>query len=66
MGIRHAVLDKATIHYAKGANITTDERVKQYLQKYTPSTVFDPRSEQTLRDEAVKVARGGGGCCCSG
>jgi beta-glucosidase len=55
-GIQQAVAGKATVNYAKGANITTDPRVKQYIQKYTPSTAFDSRSEQVLRDEAVKVA----------
>ncbi|WP_431223157.1 beta-glucosidase BglX [Serratia sp. L9] len=56
-GLHNAVGEKANILYAKGANITQDKSIIDYLNLYEPAVVFDSRSPQQMIDEAVKVAR---------
>ncbi|SDO24775.1 beta-glucosidase [Pseudomonas arsenicoxydans] len=59
-GMNAAVADKATLIYARGANITGDKKVLDYLNFLNfdaPEVVDDPRSAQVLIDEAVKAAK---------
>ncbi|VEA72486.1 Periplasmic beta-glucosidase precursor [Serratia rubidaea] len=56
-GMRNAVGDKAKIIYAKGANITQDKSIIDYLNLYEPAVVFDPRPPQQMIDEAVNAAK---------
>ncbi|RON55093.1 beta-glucosidase BglX [Pseudomonas frederiksbergensis] len=59
-GMNAAVADKATLLYARGANITSDKKVLDYLNFLNfdaPEVVDDPRSAQVLIDEAVKAAK---------
>jgi len=56
-GLEHAVGDKAKILYAKGANITQDKSIIDYLNEYEPAVVFDTRPPQQMIDEAVQAAR---------
>ncbi|AWM90711.1 beta-glucosidase BglX [Pseudomonas sp. 31-12] len=59
-GMNAAVADKSTLIYARGANITSDKKVLDYLNFLNfdaPEVVDDPRSAQLLIDEAVKAAK---------
>jgi len=59
-GMNAAMADKATLIYARGANITSDKKVLDYLNFLNfdaPEVVDDPRPAQVLIDEAVKAAR---------
>ncbi len=56
-GMRNAVGDKATILYAKGANITNHQDMVAYLNSYEQAVKIDPRPAQEMIDEAVKAAR---------
>lgn len=57
-GMRNAVGDKATIVYARGANITDHQDMLAYLNSYDRAVQNDPRAAQAMIDEAVKAARG--------
>lgn len=59
-GMNAAVADKATLIYARGANITSDKKVLDYLNFLNfdaPEVVDDPRTADVLIDEAVKAAK---------
>ncbi|CAI2015814.1 Periplasmic beta-glucosidase precursor [Serratia fonticola] len=56
-GLQNAVGDKASILYAKGANITQDKSIVDYLNEYETSVAFDTRPPQQMIDEAVKIAK---------
>ncbi|MFJ3369154.1 beta-glucosidase BglX [Pseudomonas sp. NPDC086251] len=59
-GMNAAVADKATLIYARGANITSDKKVLDYLNFLNfdaPEVVDDPRPADVLIDEAVKAAK---------
>jgi len=59
-GMTRALGDQATLHYARGANITSDKKVVDYLNFLNfdaPEVVDDPRPAQVLIDEAVKAAQ---------
>ncbi|QHC99981.1 beta-glucosidase [Pseudomonas sp. S04] len=59
-GMTRALGDQATLHYARGANITSDKKVVDYLNFLNfdaPEVVDDPRPGQALIDEAVKAAQ---------
>lgn len=59
-GMNAAVADKATLIYARGANITNDKKVLDYLNFLNfdaPEVVDDPRPANVLIDEAVKAAK---------
>ena len=59
-GMTRALGDQATLHYARGANITSDKKVVDYLNFLNfdaPEVIDDPRSAQVLIDEAVKAAQ---------
>lgn len=60
-GMRDALAGKGQVVYARGANITDDERVVGYLNFLNwdnPEVVQDKRSPGDLIEEAVRVARG--------
>jgi len=59
-GMSSVIGDKANLIYARGANITSDKRVLDYLNFLNfdaPEVVDDPRPANVLIDEAVKAAK---------
>ncbi|QBF28247.1 beta-glucosidase BglX [Pseudomonas tructae] len=59
-GLRRAVGDKAKLVYAKGANVTGDKAMFDYLNFLNfaaPEIINDPRPAAVLIDEAVKAAK---------
>jgi beta-glucosidase len=59
-GMTTALGAQSTLIYARGANITSDRKVLDYLNFLNfdaPEVVDDPRSAQVLIDEAVKAAK---------
>ncbi|CAH0319612.1 beta-glucosidase BglX [Pseudomonas mediterranea] len=59
-GMSRALGGDAKFIYARGANITSDKKVLDYLNFLNfdaPEVVDDPRPAQVLIDEAVKAAR---------
>ncbi|MNH83385.1 Periplasmic beta-glucosidase precursor [compost metagenome] len=56
-GLQNAVGDKASILYAKGANITQDKSIIDYLNEYETAVAFDTRPPQQMIDEAVTIAK---------
>ncbi|CAI0882401.1 beta-glucosidase BglX [Serratia quinivorans] len=56
-GLERAVGDKAKILYAKGANVTQDKSIINYLNEYEPAVAFDTRPPQQMIDEAVQAAK---------
>lgn len=56
-GIQNAVGDRAKILYAKGANITNDKDIVDFLNLYEEAVKIDPRSSQVMIDEAVQAAK---------
>ncbi|ENQ7353025.1 beta-glucosidase BglX [Salmonella enterica] len=56
-GIQNAVGDGAKILYAKGANITKDKDIVDFLNLYEEAVKIDPRSPQAMIDEAVQAAK---------
>lgn len=55
-GMKDAIGDKATLLYARGANITNDKDIVDFLNSYEKQVVNDPRPAQEMIDEAVKTA----------
>jgi len=58
-GLLDAVGDRAVLHHARGANITDDPHMVEYLNFLNwdkPEVVQDPRSPQAMIAEAVAVA----------
>lgn len=43
--------------YAKGANITNDKGIVDFLNLYEEAVKVDPRSPQAMIDEAVNAAK---------
>ncbi|WP_276643679.1 beta-glucosidase BglX [Siccibacter turicensis] len=56
-GIKNAVGDNANIVYAKGANVTDDKGIVDFLNQYEPAVVVDKRTPQAMIDEAVAAAK---------
>ncbi|MHC8370690.1 beta-glucosidase BglX [Pseudomonas sp. MDT1-85] len=59
-GMTNALGAQSTLIYARGANITSDKKILDYLNFLNfdaPEVVDDPRSANVLIDEAVKAAR---------
>jgi beta-glucosidase len=59
-GMRNAVGDKARLLYARGANVTSDEKVVEYLNFMNwdkPEITQDKRTPAAMIAEAVKAAR---------
>lgn len=60
-GMRDALAGKGQVVYARGANVTDDARVVNYLNFLNwdkPEVVQDKRPPAEMIDEAVRVARG--------
>ena len=60
-GMRDALAGKGQVTYARGVNITDDQRVVGYLNFLNwdnPEVVQDKRSDGDMIEEAVRVARG--------
>ncbi|MCF5701958.1 beta-glucosidase BglX [Pseudomonas syringae] len=59
-GMSSVIGNKANLIYARGANITSDKKVLDYLNFLNfdaPEVVDDPRPAKVLIDEAVKAAK---------
>ncbi len=56
-GIRNALAGKGNVVYAKGANITNDKDIVNFLNLYEPAVAVDPRSPKAMIDEAVAAAQ---------
>ncbi|MGF6220421.1 beta-glucosidase BglX [Pseudomonas frederiksbergensis] len=59
-GMTNALGAQSTLIYARGANITSDKKILDYLNFLNfdaPEVVDDPRSANVLIDEAVKAAQ---------
>lgn len=56
-GMRNATAGKATLLYAKGANISDNKGIQDFLNLYEPAVTVDKRSPQALIDEAVEKAK---------
>lgn len=59
-GMSSVIGDKANLIYARGANITSDKKVLDYLNFLNfdaPEVVDDPRPANVLIEEAVKAAK---------
>ncbi|MEE4669767.1 beta-glucosidase BglX [Pseudomonas alliivorans] len=55
-GLQNAVGDKAKLVYARGANVSDNEHILNYLNFIEKEVEIDPRPAQEMIDEAVKVA----------
>lgn len=56
-GMKKATEGKATLLYAKGANVSDNKGIQDFLNMYEPAVVVDPRSPQAMIDEAVEKAK---------
>ncbi|WP_409319402.1 beta-glucosidase BglX [Pseudomonas sp. KCJK9016] len=59
-GMSNVIGDKSNLIYARGANITRDKKILDYLNFLNfdaPEVVDDPRPANVLIDEAVKAAK---------
>jgi beta-glucosidase len=56
-GLQNAVGGNAKIIYAKGSNLEEDERLEANATPFGKTLNRDPRSAETIRDEAVRLAR---------
>ncbi|MGJ0194305.1 beta-glucosidase BglX [Pantoea sp. RRHST58] len=56
-GMRNATAGKATLLYAKGANISDNKGIQAFLNLYEQAVSVDARSPQALIDEAVEKAK---------
>ena len=56
-GMQAATAGKATLLYAKGANITDNRKVQDFLNLYEKGVTVDSRTPQQMLDEAVEKAR---------
>lgn len=59
-GMRNAIGQQDNLIYARGANITDDQKIVDYLNFLNfdaPEVVNDPRPAQVMIDEAIKAAQ---------
>ncbi|MCU5772904.1 beta-glucosidase BglX [Erwiniaceae bacterium BAC15a-03b] len=56
-GMENAVAGKATLLYAKGANVTDNQGIKDFLNLYENAVQDESRSAQQMLDEAVATAQ---------
>jgi len=56
-GMRNATAGKATLLYAKGANISDNKGVQNFLNLYEQAVSVDARTPQAMIDEAVEKAK---------
>ncbi|WP_426140372.1 beta-glucosidase BglX [Pseudomonas sp. DWP3-1-2] len=55
-GLANAVGDKAKLVYARGANVSDNDHINEYLNFIEHEVDVDPRPAQEMIDEAVKTA----------
>ncbi|HEX8596000.1 MAG TPA: beta-glucosidase BglX [Pseudomonas sp.] len=55
-GLANAVGDKAKLIYARGANVSDNDHINEYLNFIEHEVDVDPRPAQEMIDEAVKTA----------
>ncbi|WP_239952612.1 beta-glucosidase BglX [Pantoea sp. Z09] len=56
-GMRNATAGKATLLYAKGANISDNKGIQDFLNLYEQAVSVDARTPQAMIDEAVEKAK---------
>ena len=56
-GIKNVMAGQGKVIYAKGANATNDKGIVDFLNLYEEAVKIDPRSPQTMIDEAVNAAK---------
>ncbi|PRD14825.1 beta-glucosidase BglX [Pantoea coffeiphila] len=56
-GMKNATAGKANLLYAKGANVTDNKGIQDFLNLYEPAMTVDSRSPQQMLDEAVETAK---------
>ena len=56
-GMRNATVGKATLLYAKGANISDNKGIQDFLNLYEQAVTVDARTPQAMIDEAVEKAK---------
>ncbi|MFU9138195.1 beta-glucosidase BglX [Erwinia tasmaniensis] len=56
-GLKNATAGKATILYAKGANVTDNKGIQDFLNLYEKAVTVDARTPQQMLDEAVATAK---------
>lgn len=56
-GMRNATAGKATLLYAKGANISDNKGIQDFLNLYEQAVTVDARTPQAMIDEAVEKAK---------
>ncbi|MTH47941.1 beta-glucosidase BglX [Intestinirhabdus alba] len=56
-GIKNAVGDAGSVIYAKGANLTDNKGIIDFLNQYEPAVQVDERTPRAMIDEAVSAAR---------
>lgn len=56
-GIARAIAGKATLLYAKGANVSDDRVLAARMKRYGSALAIDPRPPGVLLDDAVAMAR---------
>lgn len=57
-GLKAVAGDNATIVYAKGSNLTSDPLLEERATMFGRTLNRDDRSEESLRNEALQIARG--------
>ncbi|MEM6050904.1 beta-glucosidase BglX [Erwinia sp. P7711] len=56
-GLKNALGDKARVLYAKGANVTDNKGIQDFLNQYEKAVTVDSRTPQQMLDEAVATAQ---------
>lgn len=56
-GLRNVLGDKATIHYAKGSNLTEDAALEERATMFGKILHRDTRSAKALKEEALSIAK---------
>jgi beta-glucosidase len=56
-GIKNAVGQQGKVVFAKGANVTDEKDIVEFLNQYEPAVTVDPRTPKAMIDEAVKTAK---------
>ena len=56
-GMKSATAGKATLLYAKGANVTDEKGIQDFLNLYETAVTVDSRPAQEMLDEAVATAK---------
>lgn len=56
-GIQNATQGKATLLYAKGANVSDEKGIVDFLNQYEEAVDIDTRTPQQLLDDAVATAK---------